>query len=195
MELLDKLKKVLDEPVKLSDTEKEKLKAFFDELRGWLNITEESLLESERDEAYRRAGILVRQIAAIQKVFDDPKKTVPIIQKPSDTSPNSVPSKPYGVSRNVEGVVELEFIDDPDRFPVIDASKKPTKEQFQAWLNELEPKAKSIADRLDCVKDFPELGNEVICNECSKDALSQCIRNEDPSYTDSDTMFIERQLR
>jgi len=173
-DFLAKLNEALSKPVKLSDTEKEKVKQVFSLVQDWITASEKEILELDAAEAYRRIGILNSQLAAAQNAWLNPK-TQNVI---SLDSPVIVPGE------------------DPLRFPEVIPPIAPSAETFQKWLDALSVKAKVIATRLDCVKDFhdPEIGAEVLCPNCTEAELTQCIRNEDPSYTNSDTEFMKHQL-
>jgi len=175
-DLLAKLNETLSKPVKLSDTEKEKVKQVFTLIHDWISSNEKEILELDAVEAYRRIGILNTQISAAQNAWLNPKVQNVI----SLDSPVIVP----------------EGGEDPLRFPVVTPSVAPSAETFQKWLNALPAKAQGIAARLDCVKDFqdPEIGAEILCSTCTEAELMQCIRNEDPSYTNADTEFMKHQL-
>lgn len=56
------------------------------------------------------------------------------------------------------------------------------KPDFNTILNNLSSEQKAKAEQyLDCVKQFPELGNEVICFDCSSERIVGCINTEDPT--------------
>jgi len=185
MDLLDKLNEVLGKPVKLSDTEKEKVKAVFALVTDWILAAEVEILELDAEEAYRRIGILNSQLAAAQQAWLKPTtKNLVVLESPVIVLDNDVVEKP----QLVEPV-------DPARFPVVGPESRPSLEDMTGWLDALTGESKIIAQRLDCIKDLDELGVEVLCNYCTQSELMQCIRNEDPNFENADTVFLKEQLR
>lgn len=163
-------------PVKLSEVEKDKFIETFDLLKGLLDDSQDSVLEMDRDAAYRYIRLLVAGLLRVDVDF------VAGVTKPSE--PPEV--RPEG------GEEETETIPVPD--PVV----RPTAEQVSGWLDSMTPKAKVIAnERLDCIKQYLDPdgpGIDIICNFCSKDKMAQCIRDEDPSFKDAGSVFMEIQL-
>lgn len=74
---------------------------------------------------------------------------------------------------------------------------KPTKEEFDGWLSELTPEARTKgAELVDCLKQYlgPDSpGIDVVCPHCTKEELEQCIRNADPSIEDAGSIFMKVQ--
>lgn len=153
-------------PVKLSDVEKEKFTETFNSLKGWLDETLETVLKMPRDAAYRYIDLLIK---GLQRVDVDFVAGVDRTRTSEDT--------------------ELEI---PE--PIV----RPTKEDVDGWLNELTPEARTkAAELVDCIKQYldPEgPGIEIICNHCSRKEMEQCIRNADPTFEDSGSIFMKAQL-
>jgi hypothetical protein len=197
LDLLNKLKEVMDKPVKLSETEKEKFNKVFELLHDWLKDSESEILELDREEAYRRIAVLNTYMSNAQKQWLDPGAPVEVqVQsriRVNDTS-GLINQKNVPLIQTAPDGTPIEIIEETDRerFPVV-KKETVTSEQFQGMLDALPDKARRIANTLDCVKDFEEIP-EIICNGCNPERMMECIRMEDPSYTDAATEFIKHQL-
>lgn len=169
-----KLKEIqlsIELPVKLSDVEKEKFTETFNALKGWLDDGLNTVLEMDRDAAYRYIDLLIK---GLQKVDVDFVAVV-------------MPGEP--------GQVDTQKELEPVPVPVV----RPTKKEVDEWIAALTPEAKIIAsERLDCIKQYldPEdkAGIAVFCNDCSMEKMAQCIRDEDPSFEDAGSIFMQHQL-
>jgi len=166
-------------PVKLSDVEKEKFTGTFSSLKTWMDDGLEAVLKMDRDQAYRYIKLL---LDGLMKVDVDFVAGV-------DTRPKSKDGK----------IIPLQDIEQPvePAEPIIPVVR-PTKEQVDGWLGELDPSVKVKAEELvDCIKQYvdPEgPGIDVICSHCSREEMEQCIRNADPSFSDSGSIFMQHQL-
>jgi len=171
-----KLKEIrmnIELPVKLSDVEKEKFTETFNALKGWLDDGLDTVLEMDRDAAYRYIDLLLKGLLKVDVDF------VAVVM-PEESGL----VKPVDVQEQKE----------PEPTPVV----RPTAEQVDGWLDALTPKAKITAsEHLDCIKQYldPEgPGIDIICNFCSTEKMAQCIRDEDPSFEDAGSIFMRVQL-
>jgi len=154
----DELQKKLERPVNLSEKESEKIIEIFKDLRALLNSLEKDILEMDRDNAFRYMEILIKKFSESQTAFNE------------GTAHGNGNLKP--VERKLSQVL------------------KPSG-TFSGIYNELKAHEKGIAGRtLDCVKmalqliedgDIPE---QVLCQECSLEAMRNCINTEDPNVKD-----------
>jgi len=170
---LKNLEESLGAPVKLSETEKEKFERVFEGLKEWLDEAQGVILEKDRDEAYRYLRLLLIALTKVDvdylagvKVTMDDGRLVARVEDPEEEIPE----------------------------PIV----RPTKEQVDGWLDQMPAKIKRKAiTLLDCLKQYcdpeSEAGVDIICNHCSLKEMEQCIRNADPSITDSMTIFMEVQ--
>lgn len=171
-EKLKVLEESLGVPVKLSEDEKDKFKKIFEGLKDWLDGTYDVVVEKDRDEAYRYLRLLLGTLA---KVDTDFVAGVRVSAESGDV------------------LSEVAPIEEPPE-PVI----RPTKEQVDGWLERMTPEVRVKAETLlDCIKQYVdpenEAGIEIICNFCSPEKMERCIRDEDPSITDSMTVFMDHQ--
>ncbi len=171
-ERLREIQKTIGLPVRLSDVEKEKFTETFSSLKDWLDDGLESVLKMNRDPAYRYIDLLIK---ALQQVDVDFVAGVD----------RQIP----GVERKITPSEEQPY----EPIPIV----RPTKEQVDGWLGELMPEVRIKAEELvDCIKQYVEPegpGIDVICNHCSKEEMEQCIRNADPSFSDSGSIFMRVQ--
>ena len=162
-EKLEELKAKLKIPPKLSDTEKEKFTEIFEGLQLLLKETLEVVLGLNKDDAYKYLNLLV---AGLQKVDLDYEAGVePIVAINEEKGPNES-IRPSGrdaleVARPKGAVVKPDFI---------------------SFTKELDVHQKDVANRaLDCFKQYEEVGDDIICPDCSLERMVACIRAEDPS--------------
>lgn len=172
----DKLK-ILEEslgaPVKLSEKEKEKFGRVFEGLKEWLDDAQEVILKKDRDAAYRYLRLL---LLALTKVDVDFLAGVKVTMEDGEL------------------VSPIEDLEEKLPEPVV----RPTKEQVDGWLGQMPAKMKQKAIMLlDCLKQYcdpeSEVDIDIICNHCTPEEMEQCIRNADPSITDSMTIFMQVQ--
>lgn len=171
-EKLKSLEVSLGVPVKLSEDEKDKFKKIFEGLKEWLDETHDIVVEKDRDEAYRYLRLLLGTLAKVDVDF------VAGVKAPAE--PGDVLSEVAPIEAPPEPVV------------------RPTKEQVDGWLAQMTPEVRVKATTLlDCLKQYldpeSEVGINIICNFCSPEKMERCIRDEDPSITDSMTVFMEHQ--
>lgn len=173
---LKEIQQTLGRPVKLSDVEKEKFTKTFSSLKTWMDDGLEVVLKMDRDQAYRYIKLLIDGLVKVDVNF----------VAGVDTRPKSKDGK----------IIPLQDIEQPAE-PIIPVVR-PTKEQFDGWLEELTPNARRKAIELvDCVKQYLDPdgpGMDIICSHCSKDEVAQCIRNADPSFEDAGSIFMKHQL-
>lgn len=68
------------------------------------------------------------------------------------------------------------------------------KPDFKALLEALTPEQNNVAMRLDCVKQYEELGDEIVCADCSMEKMIACIRVEDPSINPNDDFELDVKM-
>lgn len=173
-EKLKVLEESLGVPVKLSEDEKEKFKTIFEGLKDWLDGTHDVVVEKDRDDAYRYLRLLLGILGKVDVDF----------------VAGVMPSAKVGV----DALSEVAPIEEELPEPVV----RPTKEQVDGWLNQMVPEMRVKAETLlDCIKQYVdpenEVGIEVICNFCGPEKIERCIRGEDPSITNSKTVFMKHQ--
>jgi hypothetical protein len=179
----DKLLKIREEmkvPVKLSELEREKFNNIFETLKEWLDDSRTSTVEKDRDEAYRYVDLLIGHLQMVD---------VDYIAGASRATPIVTPS----VLENVEPLEEpAHNIKSPPHV-------RPTAEQVDGWLGDMNPQIRSKVTRLlDCFKQYldpdGEAGIDVICNRCRPEEIAKCLIIADPSIEDASTVFMKHQL-
>lgn len=173
-EKLKILEESLGVPVKLSEDEKDKFKGVFEGLKDWLDGTHDVVIEKDRDEAYRYLRLLLATLAKVDVDFIG----------------GVIP--PTKIGEDV--LLEVAPIEEEPLKPVI----RPTKEQVNGWIDQMTPEIRMKATTLlDCLKQYldpeSEVGIDIICNVCSLEKMERCIRDEDPTITDSMTVFMDFQ--
>jgi len=175
-EKLKTLEMSLGVPVKLSESEKEKFKEVFEGLKDWLDGTHDVVVEKDRDEAYRYLRLLLAALAKLDADF---------------IAGARASAEPEAKVDVLSGVAPIE--EKPSE-PVV----RPTREQVDGWLNQMSPEIRAkAATLLDCLKQYldpeSEVGIDIICSFCSLEKMERCIRDEDPTITDSTTVFMDYQ--
>lgn len=170
-EKLDELRKKLKTPPKLSDTEKEKFTEIFEGLQLVLKETLEAVLDMDKDDAYKYLNLLV---AGLQKVDVDYEAGVEAklaineekgpIESPES---NGLPEK----ARPTGPVVKPDFIS---------FTKDLTQHQLDLGYRVL-----------DCFKQFEEVGDDIVCPDCSLERMVACIRAVDPTINPADDIIKE----
>jgi hypothetical protein len=170
-EKLKELKVKLEVPPKLSETEKEKFTEIFGGLQLILKDTLSVVLDMDRENAYRYMNLLV---AGLQKVDVDYAAGVdPIPSKTQEKGPNDSLA-PEDAEERVE-----------PRGPV-------AKPDWMSFTKELTPHQKNVGNRsLDCFKMYEEVGDEIVCPDCSPEKMVACIRAEDPTIDPADDIIRE----
>lgn len=184
----DKLLKIREEmilPVGLSELEKEKISETFDALKGWLDEAKELVLVKPRLEAYRYVGLVIAHLQLVDVDYVAGKSTASTV-----TQSYSLPAP--GLEQD-EAHVEKSAIKSPE---VV----RPTEAQVDGWLDDMNPQVRSKLTRLlTCFKQYldpdSEVGIDIICTHCNPTEIAKCIRAEDPSITDSSTVFMQHQLQ
>jgi hypothetical protein len=195
---LDEIMAKLNKPLMLSDLEKAQFHEMFTGLGEWLTATEKNVFGMERTEAYRFIEVLTDQLKQVESIYAGNGGDL-IKVKPDEPEVEKVPPTPEP-KRGKRQSVNL----NPPTAPPLSNKKIPpqkrvTEGEFRNWFNSLSDKEQSIARRsLDCVKNFfnDKSADKVgpICVKCNLKALKQCIRNEDPSFENADTVFVSKQL-
>lgn len=179
----DKLLKIREEmvlPVGLSELEQEKLGKTFDGIKEWMDDTKAVVLKKPRLEAYKYVDLLLAHLQMADVDFVAGASRPSVVVAPSS-----------GVEE-VPAVVEKSAIKSPE---VV----RPTKEQVDGWLENMNPQVRSKLVRLlSCFKQYldpeSEVGIDIICNHCSPEEIVKCIRVEDPNIKDASTVFMQHQL-
>ena len=176
---LKEIQSTLGLPVKLSDVEKEKFTKTFSSLKTWMDDGLEVVLKMDRDQAYRYIKLLIDGLVKVDVDF-----VAGVDTRPKLKDGKIIPLQ--DIEQSVEPVEPI--------IPVV----RPTKEQVDGWLTELTPEAKIKAEELvDCIKQYVDPdgpGLEIICRHCAREEMEQCIRNADPSFKDSGSIFMQHQL-
>lgn len=152
-EKLKQIKEDLKTPPKLSTVEIEKITATFKAMKEVLDDTLKIVLEKDRAEAFRYTNLIVESIQQADVKFIG------------------------GVTASVENE------EDPETKTIL--KKGPTgpvpKPDFLALTKELTEEQMNVAMRLDCFKQFEEVGDAIVCADCSPERMIACIRMEDPA--------------
>lgn len=170
-EKLKELRVKLKVPSKLSEVEKEKFIEIFGGLQLVLKDTLAVVLDMDREDAYNYMNLLV---AGLQKVDADYAAGVEAkIAKNEEKDPNEI-TDPEDVSEKVQL-----------RGPV-------AKPDWMSFTRELTPHQKDVANRtLDCFQMFDEVGDEIVCSDCSLEKMIACIRTEDSSIDPAEDIIKE----
>ena len=160
-EKLDELRKKLKTPPKLSDTEKEKFTEIFEGLQLVLKDTLEVVLDMDKDDAYRYMNLIVTGLQKVDLDYVAGVESKPAIneEKGPDESVeiNGLPVKVHPTG------------------PVV-------KPDFISFMKELDQHQLDLAYRvLDCFKQFEEVGDDIVCPDCSLERMVACIRAVDPT--------------
>jgi len=164
----EELQTKLEMPVKLSDKEKEKISEIFENLNTVLADLEATILDMDRDDAYRYMQIILQKFVEAKRAFEEGKEPelednrVKVLPK---AEPKAI--KPAGFF--------MEMYD-------------------QLTTHQKEVAQRS----LDCVKTALQLiesgeapPEQVLCDECDLDAMKKCISTEDPKNKDEMDKGIE----
>jgi len=65
------------------------------------------------------------------------------------------------------------------------------KADLKALVQQLPPKLQAVAKRVDCVSQLEEVGDDVICSDCSLEKLIECVRIIDPSIDPAQDIIDE----
>jgi len=171
-DLTDKLKEIqkkLKTPPSLSSVESDKITETFEAMKGVLDDTLVVVLEKDRAEAFRYTSLLVQALQQADTNFIGGVPPIPA----ADVEPQ--PAEP-GVQSTAEGstTVGLQIRADSPKGPV-------AKPDFLEFSKSLTPHQMGIGSRLDCFKQFPEVGDAIVCTDCSMEKMIACIRMEDPT--------------
>lgn len=165
-EKLEKVKEDLKTPPKLSEVEKKKITATFEALKEILDDTLEIVLEKDRAEAFRYTNLFVAGIQQVDVNFIG------------------------GVKPPKEKEDEGEPIEEPDQTPenILSTPKGPVKKpDFLSFTQELSVRELKVGNaKLDCFIQFPEVGEAIVCADCSRTRMKECIRMEDPTVNPDD---------
>lgn len=166
--LVDKLKKIKENlvtPPSLSSVEVEKITQTFDAMKGILDDTLEDVLEKDRVEAFRYTNLLVQ---ALQQADLNFKAGEAPEKAPVEQSAAASIASPNGA-----------------------VTQKP---DFVSFRGNLTPQQLSVAERLDCFKQFEEVGTDIVCNDCSMEKMIACIRMEDPTIDPNKDFEIDVKM-
>jgi len=75
-------------------------------------------------------------------------------------------------------------------------SKPVPKPDFISFVNNLEPRQRAIIKQLDCYKGYqdPEIGDAIICPDCSPEKMLTCIQAADPAIDPNNDFKIDLEL-
>lgn len=155
-EKLEHIETSIAVPIKLTFQEKKALRSAWKELLGALNQTFNQILDGEREKAYAYMTIMISSIKEADAFLTTERKVQRIQRPRTDAGPILAPPRENGPPQE--------------------------KPDFNAILNDLSPEQKRKAETyLDCVKQFPEIGDEIVCFDCSPERILGCIKAEDPT--------------
>lgn len=173
-EKLKKIKEDLKTPPKLSDVEREKITATFEAMKDVLDDTLEIVLEKDRAEAFRYTNLLVTSIQQADALFI------------GDVASNGLISGENGINENISR--EDGRTPATKKLPV----KKPSWASFAEKLTE---RQREIGNRyLDCFQMYPDVGDEIVCNDCSLEKMIACIRTADPSIDPNEDFKLDLEM-
>jgi len=191
-----KLKDALNEPVKLSDPEKEQLTAVFKQLHILLDEGLEKALKENRDDAYRYSREMVNAFDQGERSYEagpapEPKKRE--VKRPQrEHPPEEMKSGEESPARG-RGRTDLSYPVPGIREDVeVDLGPRP---DFNGILEALTASEAGKAKRfLECVRSGLKLiedgddPNQILCygldRVCSVEEMLKCITTEDPSVKD-----------
>lgn len=150
---LEQIKKDIAVPVKLSDNEKEQIRKAFQAIRSMLEGSETSVLDMDRDEAYRYVNLIIIGLQQADVNFIGGQK-----------------SKEPLINSNGEPVKKVR-------------GEPALRPNYEGLLEQLEPEERKKAEYLECFTSFKESGIEAICPECTSEKMKTCIKTYDPSIT------------
>uniref|UniRef100_A0A6M3M3L0 Uncharacterized protein n=1 Tax=viral metagenome TaxID=1070528 RepID=A0A6M3M3L0_9ZZZZ len=194
----EKLKDTLNEPVKLSDPEKEQLKKVFEQMHALLDEGLEKALQGNRDDAYRYSRNMINAFDQGERRYEAGPAPEPLkreIKTPQREDLQDDPAKkPMERPKRGTGYTDLSY-------PVGGAPREETKVElgprpdFNEILGDLtESEANRAKKYLDCVKSALKLledgedPNQILCyaldRVCSVEEMRKCIITEDPNVRD-----------
>ena len=166
-ERLQQIKEDLKTPPKLSSVEVEKITATFEAMKEILDDTLEIVLEKDRAEAFRYTNLVVSAIQQADVNF-------------------------------IGGLVAPEEKDEEDPDNPKKLKKGPVgpvaKPDFKAFSDNLTPAQMNVAMRLDCFRQYEEVGDAIVCADCSMEKMIACIRMEDPSIDPNDDFKLDLKM-
>jgi len=173
--LADKLKKIREDlktPPTLSTVEVEKITATFEAMKEVLDDTLKIVLEKDRAEAFRYTNLVVTAIQQADNNFIGGVVVEQVINP--ENSPNEIiPPLGQNAVRTKKGAV--------------------AKPDFMLFTKGLTTRQMGVASRLDCFKQFPEIGDAIVCPDCSQEKMIACIRMEDPAVDPDDDYKLDVQ--
>ena len=188
----DKLLKIREEmvlPVGLSELEKERVTGTFDALKVWLDDTKATVLEKPRLEAYKYIELLIAHLQMIEVDYKAGASRASVVKT------SSVDSTEKQGQESATGELEVPE-HNIESLPVV----RPTAEQVDGWLGDMNPQVRSKLTRLlTCFKQYLDpdstVGIDIICSHCNPAEIAKCIIIADPKIVDSSTVFMAHQLR
>ncbi len=172
-DLTDKLKEIqkkLKTPPSLSSVESDKITETFEAMKGVLDDTLAVVLEKDRAAAFRYTSLLVQALQQADTNFIGGVPPTPAV----DVEP--LPQPAAAVQSTAEGSTTegLQIRANSPKGPV-------AKPDFLEFSKSLTPHQMGIGSRLDCFKQFPEVGDAIVCTDCTMEKMIACIRMEDPT--------------
>ena len=161
----------------LSEKEKENIDSAFEDITAAMTLVSTELKELPRDEAFKRMNILVRVINSLPAQLSGK-----VMREESEPRP---------VARVINNLSEdqVEPVIDRDRFPVV-STEKPNLMDIMAQLEteRVGPDEKTILNDqeramkyLDCIANYEEQGDAVVCPECNPELMLRCVNTNDTS--------------
>ncbi len=192
-----KLQEELERPVKLSNTEKEKLRNIFKQVHDLLDENLEQILEASRDDAYRYANLLIQAFNQADADYADGVQVVESDRKPTPDVVEDEEEETERISVNLElPIAQAERA-------TIELGPRP---DFHKILGQLSEREREKARRLlDCVRSglaLEEMGedpSQSLCHgldrHCSVEEMKACLRTEDPSILDEMDRDLQNRRR
>ena len=190
-DLTDKLKEIqkkLKTPPSLSSVESDKITETFEAMKGILDDTLVVVLEKDRAEAFRYTNLLVQALQQADTNFIGGVPPTPDVEPRPAADVEPQPAEPV-VQSTAEGSTTegLQIRADSPKGPV-------NKPDFLEFSKSLTPHQMNIASRLDCFKQFPEVGDAIVCTDCTMEKMIACIRLEDPTVDPNDDFKLDVEM-
>jgi len=165
----DQLQKMLEQPVKLSEKEQEKITEIFLELNVILSDLKNEILQMDREEAFRYMEIILQKFSAAKADFENGIKPETKKHHPRPEPKTVEPTHPKGYFLEMYNQLTTHQKDIAER--TLDC----VKTAFQLIESE---------------EGAPE---EALCPDCNLEAMINCINTEDPSIRDEMDEDLARQ--
>lgn len=214
--ITDKLKKIREDlktPPTLSSVEAEKITATFEAMKEVLDDTLKLVLEKDRGEAFRYTNLLVNSIqqADVNFIGGVPVKEAitpenganEIIKQPGlnavSTNKETVQEVPSNKLFRTKREDDILYYFNPETEEW--QTEKPTRKRevvdkpdFISFTEGLTTRQMAVSNKLECFKQFPDIGDEIVCPDCSQEKMIACIRMEDPTVNPNDDFELDVKM-